>query len=171
RKSEIRIVILACYSIGLGAVLTPLGEPLSTIVVSKLGVDFFYLFRLLGIYIIPGVLIFGLLAAFMIKGRDDSEEQTDELNSETESYPEIIIRSFKIFLFVMALTFLGAGFQPFIEKYLLHLHPNILYWINMISAILDNATLAAAEISPQMSESVIEAIMLGLMISGGMLIT
>ena len=31
RKSEVRLVVLACYSIGLGAVLTPIGEPLSTI--------------------------------------------------------------------------------------------------------------------------------------------
>ncbi|HLQ73369.1 MAG TPA: DUF1646 family protein [Bacillota bacterium] len=172
RKSEIRVVILACYSIGLGAVLTPLGEPLSTIVVSKLSADFFYLFRLLVIYILPGVVIFGILSALMVKGRDkeEAEEETDELTSEVESYGEIIIRSFKIFLFVMALTFLGAGFQPFIEKYLLDLDPLVLYWINMISAILDNATLAAAEISPAMSEPVIEAIMLGLMISGGMLI-
>lgn len=173
RKSEIRLVILACYAIGLGAVLTPLGEPLSTIVVSKLGVDFFYLLRLLGIYIIPGVLIFGILSGLMIKGRNESEtigKMKVKTESEVESYAEIFIRSFKIFLFVMALTFLGAGFQPFIEKYLLHLDPLVLYWINMISAILDNATLAAAEISPQMSEPVIEAIMLGLMISGGMLI-
>ncbi len=39
-----------------------------------------------------------------------------------------------------------------------------------MSAILDNATLAAAEISPQMTESAIKAILLGLTISGGMLI-
>ena len=50
----------------------------------------------------------------------------------------------------MALTFLGAGFEPLIEKYLLDLNPLVLYWINMISAVLDNATLAAAEISPAM---------------------
>src|SRR5690606_13376585 len=30
RQSEIRLVIIACYAIGLGAVLTPIGEPLST---------------------------------------------------------------------------------------------------------------------------------------------
>src|SRR5699024_11694609 len=71
---------------------------------------------------------------------------------------------------LMALTFLGAGFQPFIEKYLLDLHPLILYWINSVSAILDNATLAAAEISPQMSQPTIKAILLGLTVSGGMLI-
>ena len=70
----------------------------------------------------------------------------------------------------MALTLLGAGFEPFIEKYLLDLNPLILYWINMISAVLDNATLAAAEISPEMNDSTIKALLLGLLISGGMLI-
>ena len=40
----------------------------------------------------------------------------------------------------------------------------------MISAVLDNATLAAAEISPTMNEPTIRAILLGLLISGGMLI-
>ena len=88
----------------------------------------------------------------------------------TESYAEIIVRSIKVYLFVMALTFLGAGFEPFIERYLLDLNPLILYWINMISAVLDNATLAAAEISPAMNATTIKAILLGLLISGGMLI-
>lgn len=172
RKSEIRLVVLACFAIGMGAALTPLGEPLSTIVVSKLDENFFYLLKLIGIYIIPGVIVFALLAAFMVKGRNDSEKDTleEDATSETESYPEIIIRSLKIYLFVMALTFLGAGFQPFIETYLLDLSPLILYWINMVSAVLDNATLAAAEISPSMGETTIRDILLGLIISGGMLI-
>ena len=81
-----------------------------------------------------------------------------------------MIRSLKIYLFVMALTFLGAGFEPFIARYLLDLSPLVLYWLNMISAVLDNATLAAAEISPAMDEPTIKAILMGLMISGGMLI-
>lgn len=189
RKSEIRLVVLACFAIGLGAVLTPIGEPLSTIVVSKLDESFFYLLKLVGKSVVPGVVIFGLLAAFFVKSKEDSqatnelaatdggndgaatEEQTKEVaEEEVESYLEIVVRSLKIYLFVMALTFLGAGFEPFIERYLLDLSPLILYWINILSAILDNATLAAAEISPAMGEHTIEAILMGLMISGGMLI-
>lgn len=168
RKSEIRLVILTCYSIGLGAVLTPIGEPLSTIATSKLNQDFFYLFRLLGADIIVGVIVFGVIAALLIKPK----EKLDRLvaNQGTESYFDIFIRGFKVYLFVMALTFLGAGFEPFIEKYLLNLNPLVLYWINMISAVLDNATLTAAEISPTMDDSTIRAILLGLLVSGGMLI-
>lgn len=175
RKSEILIVILACYAIGMGAALTPIGEPLSTIVVNSMKEDFFYLLELIGIYIIPGVIVFGILAAFMVKSKKaDKQENNDQAVEkavrEKESYPEIIIRSFKIYLFVMALTFLGAGFQPFIERYLLDLSPLVLYWINMVSAILDNATLAAAEISPAMSDTTVKSILLGLIVSGGMLI-
>ncbi|MCX5711503.1 MAG: DUF1646 family protein, partial [Candidatus Omnitrophica bacterium] len=36
RKNEVHLVVLACFSIGLGAALTPIGEPLSTIVIAKL---------------------------------------------------------------------------------------------------------------------------------------
>ena len=35
RKIEVKLVILACFSIGFGAALTPIGEPLSTIAISK----------------------------------------------------------------------------------------------------------------------------------------
>lgn len=168
RKSEVRLVVLACFSIGLGAALTPIGEPLSTIAISRLDQDFFYLIRLIGPEIISAVIIFGILAAFLVKPKQSEEGLSSK--QESESYKEIIIRTVKIYLFVMGLTLLGAGFEPLINNYLLDLNPAILYWINMISAVLDNATLAAAEISPAMSEETIRAILLGLMISGGMLI-
>jgi predicted cation transporter len=168
RKSEVRFVILACYSIGMGAVLTPIGEPLSTITTSKLEADFFYLLRLIGPEVIVGVIAFGLLAFLLINPTKDSA--TLKAKQGKESYMEILIRGLKIYLFVMALTLLGAGFEPFIERFLLDLHPYVLYWINMISAVLDNATLAAAEISVSMDQQTIRAILLGLIISGGMLI-
>lgn len=170
RKSEIRLVIIACYSIGLGAALTPIGEPLSTITVGKLGEDFFYLLELVGPLVIPFVVLFGIFAAFAIKVPGEYDTSKTSSDPDIEPYSHIIIRSAKIYLFVMALTFLGAGFEPFIERYLLDLSPLILYWINILSAVLDNATLAAAEISPAMSEPTIRAILMGLMISGGMLI-
>jgi predicted cation transporter len=168
RKSEIRFTVLACFSIGLGAALTPIGEPLATITLSKLNEDFFYLLKLIGPEVIPAVVLFGILTIFLVKPL----ESADGLKSEqkVESYKEIFIRSAKIYLFVMGLTFLGHGFEPLINEYILGLHPMLLYWINMISAILDNATLAAAEISPAMDQATIQAVLMGLIISGGMLI-
>ncbi|MDQ0973192.1 putative cation transporter [Neobacillus niacini] len=168
RKSEIRFTVLACFSIGLGAALTPIGEPLATITISKVNEDFFYLLNLIGPEVIPAVVIFGILTMFLVNPR----ESTDGLTSDqkVESYKEILIRSAKIYLFVMGLTFLGHGFEPLINEYILGLHPMLLYWINMISAILDNATLAAAEVSPSMDQATIQAVLMGLIISGGMLI-
>ncbi|MDD3852098.1 MAG: DUF1646 family protein [Syntrophomonadaceae bacterium] len=184
RKQKVIICILACFSIGLGAALTPIGEPLATIAISKLNQDFFYLLRLLGKFIIPGVIVVSLLGALYTVWilRPKSSEETIDLhledngNNEIEEFREedtwrgIIIRALKVYLFVMALVFLGEGFQPLIDKYVLTLDYRILYWVNMISAVLDNATLTAAEISVQMSVMQIEAILMGLLISGGMLI-
>ncbi|WP_338450174.1 DUF1646 family protein [Niallia oryzisoli] len=168
RQSEVRFTVLACFSIGLGATLTPIGEPLSTIVVSKLGEDFGYLMELVGPEVIPAVIVLGVISMFFVKTKESSNTLGSEQPAET--YKEIIIRAAKIYLFVMGLTFLGHGFEPLIEKYILGLSPELLYWINMISAILDNATLAAAEVSPAMDEETIRAILLGLLIAGGMLI-
>jgi predicted cation transporter len=89
---------------------------------------------------------------------------------EEEKLSEVFIRSAKVYIFVMALIFLGAGFKPLIDTYLLKLSSQILFWVNMISAILDNATLAAAEIGPSLSTTQIKSALLGLLISGGMLI-
>jgi predicted cation transporter len=65
---------------------------------------------------------------------------------------------------------LGSGFQPLIDAYIIRLPTVALYWINMVSAVLDNATLTAAEISPKMSLKQIEGVLMGLLIAGGMLI-
>ncbi|MBD7983289.1 DUF1646 family protein [Sporosarcina sp. Sa2YVA2] len=168
RKDQIRMVVITCFSIGMGAVLTPVGEPLSTIATSKMNETFFYLLKLLGVQIIPGIFAFGILAAIIV--RKPARKLGIAPRNKLETIPEIIIRGIKVYIFVMALTLLGAGFEPFIERFLLNINLYALYWINMVSAVLDNATLVAAEISPEMSESTIQAILLGLIISGGMLI-
>ncbi|MBO8158504.1 DUF1646 family protein [Thermosyntropha sp.] len=185
RKDKIIICVIACFSIGLGAALTPIGEPLATIAIAKLDQEFLYLVKLLGKYIIPAVLVFGLLGAAYAARAQKKEKNVptaDELavTVDKESFSEeeieqdtwrgIIIRALKVYLFVMALTFLGEGFQPLIDLYILKLDYRLLYWVNTVSAVLDNATLTAAEISPKMTTMQIEAILMGLIISGGMLI-
>ncbi len=178
RKYKVRLCIITCFSIGLGAALTPIGEPLATIVVSLLNEDFFFLVKTIGIYIVPGIIALGLIGAVNI-GRNakiihrvQMEKEALQYNCpiSAENYPVIFMRAVKIFLFVIALELLGAGFRPMIDMYIIHLDSGLLYWINMVSAVLDNATLAAAEISPKMGINQIKAILMGLLISGGMLI-
>ncbi|MGB9929359.1 MAG: DUF1646 family protein, partial [Methanosarcina sp.] len=79
-------------------------------------------------------------------------------------------RAVKVYVFIMALVLLGEGFKPIIFEYFIQIPSTILYWVNMVSAILDNATLAAAEIGPALSELQIKSILMGLLIAGGMLI-
>ncbi|GLC31613.1 DUF1646 domain-containing protein [Clostridium omnivorum] len=169
RSNKIKIDIVACFSIGLGAVLTPIGEPLSTIVVSKLGASFWFLLNEFGIYIIPGILVLGVIGAgFGIQQKKEIDPADEIVVEETNSV--IVIRALKIFLFIIALELLGEGFKPIIDNYILPLDTRYLYWVNMSSAVLDNATLAAAEISTKMTETQVKAVLMGLLISGGMMI-
>jgi predicted cation transporter len=175
RKAEVNLTIVACFAIGLGAALTPLGEPLTTIVVSKLSgapyhAGFYYLFGLLALYVFPAVIILAIGGIFLVRQVPDDTEETLAAEPHEETLGEVFVRSFKVYLFVMALIFLGAGFKPLIDTYLTKLSSQALFWVNMVSAVLDNATLAAAEIGPSLTESQIKSALLGLLISGGMLI-
>lgn len=173
KKTETNIVIFSCFSIGLGAVLTPVGEPLATIAVSRLkgepyNADFLFLLKTLSVYVIPGVLICALTGAFFSKRIISPTETLEE--DKPETYKDVLIRSGKVFLFIMALELLAKGFSPVVDYLMPRVSPQVLYWINTISAILDNATLTAAEITPKMDILQIRAMLMGLLISGGMLI-
>ena len=174
RHAEVNLTIIACFAIGLGAALTPLGEPLSTIVVSKLSgepyhASFFYLAKLLSYYVVPLVVTLGIVGIFLVRqARDDTEASLAA--EEEERLSEVFMRAAKVYVFVMALIFLGAGFKPFIDAYLTKMSSQTLFWVNMVSAVLDNATLAAAEIGPSLTEAQVKSALLGLLISGGILI-
>src|SRR3972149_1960622 len=180
RKTMINLTIVACFAIGLGAALTPIGEPLSTIVIkTKMKESFFYLFDLLGIYIIPGVLAFGIIGVFFASKKEKEAPKGDVVATDDvhESIKDVLIRAGKVYVFVMALVLLGTGFTPIIEWYVTKMSGEALYWVNMVSAILDNATLAAAEVDPSMivpglpDPSIkIKSVLMGLLVSGGMLI-
>jgi len=174
RQEKIGVTVISCFSIGLGAALTPLGEPLSTIAVSKLSGDpyhagFGFLFDLMGIYIIPGILVLGILGVVFLQ-RQGTPSEGLECKLIRESLRDVVIRAGKVYLFIMALVFLGEGFKPLILEYIIQIPSEGLFWVNIVSAVLDNATLAAAEIGPQLSLIQIKSALMGLLISGGMLI-
>lgn len=172
RKDEIRLVVIACFAIGMGAVLTPLGEPLSTIVVAKLrgepyNASFWFLFEAFGRFVVPGVIGFGALAAIAVKRRPEGGSLRED---RAEGVLDILLRAAKTYVFVAALVLLGTGFKPIIDEYVSKAPGWGLFWINSLSAILDNATLAAAEVGPSMSRSQLEFSLMGLIVAGGMLI-
>jgi predicted cation transporter len=171
RAHEAKIVIIACFAIGLGAALTPIGEPLSTIAISKLrdwpGVDFWYLMRLLGWEVGAAVLALAIISIFV---HERHVARGTEMPHVVESYGQVLLRAGKVYLFVMALVLLGQGFKPVIDQYVAKLPGDALYWINTISAVLDNATLTAAEIGTSMTPVQVKKLLMGLLIAGGMLI-
>ncbi|MHB8101852.1 MAG: DUF1646 family protein [Methanosarcina sp.] len=174
RKFKIDLTVIACFSIGLGAALTPLGEPLSTIAVSKLSGEpyytgFDYLIKLLGIYIFPGILAYGFIGMFFL-GKANLKDPVMIGEDYNETLKDVIMRAVKVYVFIMALVLLGDGFKPIIFEYFTQVPSTILFWVNMVSAILDNATLAAAEIGPALTELQIKSALVGLLIAGGMLI-
>ncbi|WAM31068.1 DUF1646 family protein [Caldicellulosiruptor naganoensis] len=168
RNTKVKVIVLACFAIGFGAALTPVGEPLATITISKLKADFFYLARAIGLEIFITILLMAFLAALVVKKASKTDK--DEFTESAESIKDVFLRAFKVFVFVFALELLGTAFKPLIDLYIIKLDAKILYWVNMISAIVDNATLAAAEISREMTDEQVRAIVLGMIISGGMLI-
>jgi predicted cation transporter len=175
KEPKVRLAVVACFSIGLGAALTPLGEPLSTIAVSKLSgppfnAGFDFLAGMLGIYILPGILAFGLLGVLLLRGPDMHEGGSVFCKVERGTMAEVAFRAGKVYLFIMALVFLGEGFKPLILGFVAGIPADGLFWVNMVSAVLDNATLTAAEIGPYLSPLQIRAALMGLLISGGMLI-
>ena len=167
RKEEVRLTVLACYSIGLGAALTQVGEPLSAIVTLKMRESFWYIAGLAGPYILVGVLAVSLMAAGL-KPRPGGPSLHDTHRHQTPW--DVVLRAVRVYAFIAALVLLGAGVSPLVDRLITHLAAPLLFWANSVSAILDNATLAAAEIGPALSGRQISGALLGLLISGGMLI-
>jgi predicted cation transporter len=174
RAEKKRLIVIACFAAGMGACLTPLGEPLSTILVAKLvgpphHAGFFFPLERFGIPIVTGVLALAAWGAWRLGPGMSSLSQGAHAH-DPETPNTIVMRALRVYVFIAALVLIGEGFKPLMAWYLIKIPAAGLYWINMSSAVLDNATLAAIEIGPSMSLSQITGIVLSLCISGGMLI-
>lgn len=170
-REKIRLTVYVCFAVGLGAVLTPVGEPLSTIVTARLRAEpyqagFFFLLRLLGWWILPGIILFALLALPL--GTRPLADGRRAVSHDTNA--AVLWRAGKVYLFVAALVLLGEGLRPLAEKTIGHLSRSVLYWINTLSAVLDNATLASIEIQPSLPPDTLVFLLLSLVLAGGLLI-
>ena len=172
RRRKVEVAVIASFALGMGAALTPVGEPLSTIAISKLGEHPLYLLELLGVYIIPGVIVLALYASERairgytmneIEGREEVAEE-----SYSESLHSVLMRAIRVYIFVAALELLGTSFTPIAEWYFVKMPAELLYWMNTISAVVDNATLTAAEVVPGIDPVRLKFMLMALLISGGM---
>ncbi len=160
------VTVAACFAIGMGAALTPIGEPLSTLAAYALKLSFLGLFDLLAPWVIPGVIGTAILAGYFSRG---SYEAATHVVREDQSASLIVVQAVKVFAFVAGLVLISHAYAPIATKYVAMLSNDALYWVNVVSAALDNATLVALEVHDMTLVRAREAIV-SLLISGGILI-
>lgn len=173
QKARVGVAVLGCYAIGLGSALSALGGPLAAIVLGRMAgggpaLAPLFLLKLLGGVALPLMGAMGLAAAWLARGTDGGPMPRG--GAGREGYRGIGFRTLKIYAFVAGLVLLGQGFSSVMERLMPSLSNGALFWINASSALLDNATLAAAEVSPGLDPGKLKALLLGLMLAGGMLI-
>jgi predicted cation transporter len=167
------VVVLACFSIGLGAALTPFGRPLAAVAVAKLAgepyhADIWFLLGHLWMYVIPGIALVSAASFINLNRYDGAESPVPRV--ERETFLLVVIRTLQVYVFVAGLILLGAGFTPLIERFIGSVPYQALFWANITSAVLDIAMVTAAEIVPSMQMNQIVAALMGYLISGGMLV-
>ena len=168
RRSEIAATVFACFAIGFGAGLTPLGMPGIAVVLRSLHADFWYLARLLGPFVVVGVFLAAVPILFLPFA---SGEPIDTADGKDSWRTVLLIRPGKVYVFIAGLVALSDGLRPVVDTYIHRLPEGLLFWISTISAVVDNSTMAAVEISPSLSMNQQRAAFLGLLISGGLLVT
>lgn len=165
-ESRTRVAVAGCFAIGLGAALTPIGEPLATLVADALQLGFFGLFRMLGPWVMPGIAGASAVAGFFARGEYDLAASEIHVR---ESKWELLFESAKVYAFIAGLVLISEAYAPLAAHYLPLFGDNALFWANTISAALDNATLVALEVHHMGAERVID-VLLSLLVSGGILI-
>jgi predicted cation transporter len=174
RSIKVKLVIVSCFSMAMGAVLTPIGEPLSTILISKLSgppyyAGFSFLPKVFGLYMVPGIIAMSIFGVYFC-GKNAVLTGNGKSNGYSRPLKFVFYSAVRVYAFVAALTLLGEGLSPIVVWYLSKISAYALYWLNMVSAVLDNATLTAIEIEPALTLFQIKAIIIGLTVAGGMLI-
>ena len=168
RWSEIAATVFGCFAIGFGAGLTPLGMPGIAVVLRSLHADFWYLARLLGPFIVVGIALAAVPTLFL---RFSSSKPLDATREKDSWKLVLLIRPGKVYVFIAGLVALSDGLRPLVDAYIHHLPNGLLFWMNTISAVVNNSTLAAVEIGPSLNMNQQRAAFLGLLVSGGALVT
>ncbi|HVB82200.1 MAG TPA: DUF1646 family protein [Candidatus Binataceae bacterium] len=171
-RARLRVTVAGCFAIGLGASLTPLGEPLSTLAADALGLGFTGLFSLLAPYVLPGMLACSIVAGLFAsneEGAGAAPAVVLALARLRESVFYSCLRGLRVYVFVAALVLVSRAFADLALRYVPLLSREQLFWTNTVSAVMDNATLVALEIHAMDPARAREAI-IALLVSGGMLV-
>ena len=173
REQTVKVTVYACYAIGLGALLFPLAEPLGLIIYNELAAgvhkaDFFFMLRHFFGWIVPGIALMAFAAGYTVRNANTQLEL--HIREDKEDYKSILRRTWHIYMFVAALHLISTGLRPFAQSTVAHLSGKILFWANAASVVIDNATLAAIEVTPNVSLPNLMYMVVGLAAFGSMLV-
>ncbi|HYA34020.1 MAG TPA: DUF1646 family protein [Candidatus Binataceae bacterium] len=166
RPQREQIAVVGCFAIGMGAALTPLGGPLSTLASTAMDMQFFGLFKLLAVWVIPAVVALSLMAGYIGRGAYHRGAEGPHVR---ETIAKALIQGAEVFAFIAGVVMISHAFREIAAEYIQPLSASTLFFGNTVSAIVDNATLVALEIRGMPPERARSAI-LALLIAGGMLI-
>ena len=165
-QERIRVAVAGCFAIGRATALTPLGGPLSTLAASSLKLPFFGLFELLGPWILFSTAAASILAGYFARGVQ--LEIPDDVHVR-ESGSAAFLQGAKVYVFIAGLVLVSHAYEPVVTRFVQALSDSSLFWINTVSAVLDNATLVSLEVHNMTAPRARHAI-IALLVSGGMLI-
>lgn len=173
REQTVKVTVYACYAIGLGAVLLPLAEPLGLVIYKELAAgphqaDFFFVLKHFFWWIMPAISLMALAAGYTVRNANAQVEL--HIREDKEDTRSMLRRTWHIYLFVAALTLISTGLRPFADATIARLSGKILFWANSVSVIIDNATLAAIEITPDVTIPNLMYMVIGLAAFGSMLL-
>ncbi len=172
-RQTVFITVFACYAIGLGAVLTPLAEPMGLVINQALvgppyNADFFFLLRHFAGWIFPALAVLALAAGYIARNAGGKLQMY--IREDKETYSSVLRRTWHIYMFVAALHLISTGLRPLAQSTIVHLGGKVLFFANAVSVIIDNATLAAIEIVPAISSTDLTYMVIGLAAFGSMLV-
>lgn len=143
--------VMGISAVGLTAGLSAAGSPAAAVVLSKLtGAPYpvgpWLLFDLVGPWVLSGAVALAVAAGVLAGDGQGAEDSPDD----PLALWSILVLTGRLFAATCGLILLGAGVLPALEGTLRGVPPWALYWLNMVSAVLDNGVLAAVEFDPGM---------------------
>jgi predicted cation transporter len=102
-------------------------------------------------------------------GQPDEIADAPTIKLIRESIVLALIRGLEIYVFIAGLILVGEAFWPLAARYIPMFGRSALFWLNTVSAAMDNATLVALEIQVVGTARARE-VLIALLVAGGMLV-
>ena len=148
RRDYTPSVVAYAAAIGISALLTTVGEPLSLFIARNLGEGTPYLLRTFGGVCAINAVFLALVAAWLARGAGPlaAPEAAEERQNLRQEVDGLLHSTAKVLFFVWGLLFFGEAVKPIAAHLFEDMHPFVAFFGNSVSAVADNALLGLLEI-------------------------